>query len=120
MPRIFIVDDDEYILKSLARILRRPGYQVTAFSSAEEILPHLGEAPDLLICDYHLPKVDGLTIITRVKAASPATRTMLLSGGVEDDPVMEALEKKILDRFATKPWHQEELVTMIQELLGPQ
>lgn len=118
MTRIFIVDDDEFILKSLARILRRPGFEISTFGHAEEVLPRLTERPDLLICDYYLPKVNGLSIIGQAKAASPGTRTVLLSGGVEDDPVLEALEKKTLDRFATKPWHQEELVAMVLELLG--
>ncbi|MBI5549756.1 MAG: response regulator [Deltaproteobacteria bacterium] len=117
MPRIFIVDDDELILKSLTRVLRRPGTEIVSFSGAEAVFPRLAEGPDLLICDYHLPKVDGLTIATEAKRVSAKTRTMLLSGGVEDDAIVSALQSGTLDRYSVKPWHHDELLALVDELL---
>jgi len=116
--RIFIVDDDELILKSLARVLRRPGFEVVSFATADAVLARLGEAPDLLICDYHLPGVDGVTIAGHAKLAYPNARTILLSGGVEDDVVQAAMDAKVVDRFASKPWHHDDLLALVDGLLA--
>jgi len=118
MPRIFIVDDDEFILKSLTRVLRRPGYDIVGFGSPEDILERIGEGPDLVICDFHLPRIDGLSVVAQAKNANPRTRTMILSGGIADDDVTAALDKGSLDRFVTKPWHHDELVGVVSELLA--
>jgi CheY-like chemotaxis protein len=115
---IFVIDDDELILKSLSRTLRRPGYEVASFSSAAAALARLGDAPDLVICDYHLPKVDGLSFATQAKSAHPKARTILLSGAIEDDEVLAALRSKIVDRFVVKPWRYEELVALVDGLMA--
>jgi two-component system, probable response regulator PhcQ len=117
MATIFIVDDDPLILKSLSRIFSRAGFDVVSFEAPEPAIARLNEAPDFLICDYHLPRIDGLAVSVAAKNANPKIRTMLLSGGVEDDAVIEALAAKKVDKFATKPWRQGELVAMVQEML---
>jgi DNA-binding NtrC family response regulator len=117
MATIFLVDDDELILKSLARMLRRPGLTVHAFGSAQEVMERLAEAPDLLVSDYHLPGVDGLGLAALAKKASPKVKTAILSGGVEDDRVAEAMGNGTLDRFLQKPWRQDELLASLEELL---
>jgi len=116
--RIFVVDDDEIILKSLSRTLRRPGFEVLSFNSAEAALARLGEAPDLIVCDYHLPKVDGLSVAAQAKRAHPRARTLLMSGAIEDDAVLAALQSKVVDRFLVKPWRQDELLALVDALLA--
>ncbi len=117
MPTIFIVDDDELILKSLARMLRLPGFSVHAFGTAKEVIDHLSEAPDLLISDYHLPSVDGIDLAVMAKKLHPKVKTAILSGGVEDDRVAEAMGNGTLDRFLQKPWRHDELLAAVRELL---
>jgi two-component system, probable response regulator PhcQ len=115
---IFVVDDDELILKSLSRMLRRPGFEVASFSNADAALARLSDAPDLIVCDYHLPKVDGLSVAAQAKRALPRARTLLLSGAVEDDAVSDALRTKVVDRFLAKPWRQDELLSLVDALLA--
>jgi DNA-binding NtrC family response regulator len=119
MPTIFIVDDDELILKSLARMLRRPGFTVRAFGSAQEVLDSLGEGPDLLISDYHLPSCDGIDLAAAAKKAAPGVKTAILSGGVEDERVAEAMQNGTLDRFLQKPWRHDDLLQAVDDLLMP-
>ncbi len=117
MPTIFIVDDDELILKSLARILRRPDLTVRAFGTAQEVLDHLAESPDLLISDYHLPNVDGIDLAAAAKKVLPGVKTAILSGGVEDDRACDAMRSGTLDRFLHKPWRHDELLAAVDDLL---
>jgi YesN/AraC family two-component response regulator len=65
-----------------------------------------------------MPKVDGVAIATRAKSISPKVKTVLLSGGAEDDGVLAALDARTVDRFANKPWHQDELVAIVDGLLA--
>jgi len=117
--RIFVVDDDPLILKSLSRMLQRPGYEIVAFLNPEELLERLSEGPDLLICDYHLPRRDGVDLAAEAKRVHPSVRTMLLTGGFEDERVVAALAHKTIDRFLSKPWRHEELVRAVEDLLPP-
>jgi CheY-like chemotaxis protein len=55
MPRIFIIDDDELLRRALGTQVSRLGFAVTAFESADAVLPHAGERPDLVFCDLNLP-----------------------------------------------------------------
>ncbi len=118
MKKIFVIDDDDLILKSLVRSLNGPGIEVVAFCSGEEALSRLKENPNLLICDYHLPKTSGLSVLSKAKQVNSEIRTLLLSGGVKDERISAALESKTLDQFLTKPWHHDELLSMTRSLLN--
>lgn len=115
--RAFIVDDEDLIRRSLTRLLRRIGFDVIVFGTPEDAMSRLAEGPDLLVCDYHLPRIDGLAISAEAKRVSPKTRTMILSGGAEDAPLLAALAAKTVDRFLTKPWNHDELIATIHTLL---
>jgi CheY-like chemotaxis protein len=119
MPLVFIVDDEELVLRSLHRLLSRAGISAFAFSEPEAALARREERPDLLICDYQLPRIDGLTLAREFKHSSPATRTMLLSGGVADEAVATALSDGTVDAFCGKPWLFDEMLTAVRGLLPP-
>ena len=60
---VFIVDDDASIRKSLERLLRSSGFEVVAFSSAEEYLGNVPVAgPSCLVLDVWLPGLDGFAL----------------------------------------------------------
>jgi two-component system repressor protein LuxO len=117
MADIFILDDDDLIRRALKRLLQSRGAEVEVFSTAEQALERLGERPQLLICDYHLPKFDGLEMAQRLKSASPSSKVLLLSGDLEDEAVTAALECGRVDRFLCKPWHQQDLLEAVESLL---
>lgn len=119
MPMVFIVDDEELVLKSLSRLLRRAGFDTATFSTGEQALARREERPDLLVCDYRLPRTDGLTIVREFKDAFPKTKTMLLSGGVPDEAVTAALDDGTLDLFFAKPWMLDDLLSAVGGLLPP-
>ena len=120
MRKIFIVDDEALILKSLTRLLRQPDAVISPFSEPEQLLAALKEKPDLIVSDYHLPRIDGVTVVREAKRLVPTVKTVLLSGGMEDEVIAAAIKAGDVDRFLSKPWRHEELLEAIQELLGPQ
>ncbi len=119
MANLFVLDDDEMILRSLSRQLAHAGHKVGAFSTAEQVLAHLSESPSLLVCDYHMPRIDGLELARSVKRQCPSCKVLLLSGGIQDEPIEEALRSKTIDGFLGKPFQHQELLATVDGLLGP-
>ena len=84
--RILLVDDDPVLLKSLRDILEADGHRVTAVSGGEEgqrtfrEMLATGQPPDVVITDLGMPQVDGRAVAAAVKASSPTTPVILLTG----------------------------------------
>ena len=91
---ILIVDDDEGVTQTFARMLRSKGIQVRTALNAETGLRAAGEAhPDAIILDLRMPLVDGLGFLRRLRArrrASDATPVAIVTGDYFlDDAVVD-------------------------------
>lgn len=82
--RVLLADDDPLSLLTLARLLERDGYEVTAVAGGLAALAALkdGAAFDCVVTDLQMPGADGLQVAAQARALSPAPRVVLLSGGV--------------------------------------
>src|ERR1700737_1873458 len=79
--RILVVDDEPMRSDSLRQHLVEEGYAVdTAASGTEAIDLFDGGAHHLVICDLHLPDIDGLTLLRHMKDAKPATEVIVITG----------------------------------------
>lgn len=103
---IALIDDDEEVGKSLALMLRTKGYIVELFTNGLDYLTRRGgSAPDCLIIDYKMPKIDGLELLSRVRAQGELTPAVMMTGffsnslakSAEDVGYLETMEKP-LDR----------------------
>ncbi len=71
-PRLLLVDDEENILRSLRRVLRRGEWEIETAPNAEEALKLLHSfAPVVVISDFRMPGMNGVEFLTRVKETSP-------------------------------------------------
>src|SRR5215468_7108759 len=110
---VFIVDDDEAILRALSRLLGACGYDVKAFSSSEAFLAESDPAiPGCVILDVLMPGLDGL----RLQAAlndSGIERPVIFITGYGDIPMsVQAMKAGAVD-FLTKPINDEVLLAAI-------
>ena len=81
---ILCVDDNEQSLSIRKVMLETRGYRVIACSNAEEALEHFRKGGiDLVLTDLIMPGVDGSKLIEEIKAISPQTPAILLSGKVK-------------------------------------
>jgi two-component system, OmpR family, response regulator CpxR len=81
---ILCVDDNEQSLSIRKVMLETRGYRVLAFSDAQQALDRFAEGGvDLVLTDLVMPGVDGSKLIEGVKARSPETPAILLSGKVK-------------------------------------
>ena len=114
--RILIIEDDEEILRVLRRVLTYEGYIVdTALTGMAGITLANEQAPDLVILDLMLPKMDGLEVCTQLQKIGNQPILMLTAKDTLHDRV-EGLDAGA-DDYMVKPFEIEELLARIRALL---
>ena len=114
--RILIVEDQINLAEALAQILRKNNYTVDTANDGEAGLDNaLSGIYDLIILDIMLPKLDGITILKRLRKASiPAPVLMLTAKGEISDKVL-GLDSGA-DDYLAKPFATEELLARIRAM----
>ena len=80
MPTILIVDDDPKLLKMLQRTLTYEGLSVVTATNGLEALPLVQTSkPDMIIVDWMMPKMDGLSFIQRLRDDQNKTLVLMLT-----------------------------------------
>ncbi len=98
--RVLIVDDDRILLRSLTRLLERRGYQVTGAPNGAEGLKRASETHfNLALVDYHLPDTTGPHVIRAIKATSPSTAVIAVTGQGDAAIAFEMLREGASDYF---------------------
>ena len=121
--RILIVEDDADLGKFISKGLKEERYAVDLAADGEEGLEFAMASPyELLIIDIMLPKMDGLTLCRRLRAAGNRTPILLLTARDSIDDKVGGLDTGA-DDYLTKPFAFDELLARIRALLrrgGPQ
>lgn len=116
MDKIIIIDDEENILKSLQRALRsQDQWDVEVYSHPEQALRRLQTSiVDVVISDYNMPDINGLDLLQELKALQPDAVRILLTGMVNVETVIAAVNQAGVFRFISKPWDDAELIDSIE------
>lgn len=113
---LLLVDDEENILSSLRRLLRRDGYQIHLAGSGQEGLKILAqEDVDVIVSDQRMPGMTGTEFLSRARLVRPESVRIVLSGYTELESVTAAINEGSVFRFLTKPWDDELLRKHIAE-----
>ncbi len=84
-PRVLLIDDEPDILEVLSMMLNRDGFEVSVAASGEEALGILvSNVFDIVVCDYMMPKMDGITMLKQVRANKDYTPYIFFSGNADD------------------------------------
>ena len=115
-PRVLVVEDDEDIAQALQRSLRMEGYDVRTSPDGEDALEQgRSFAPDLVILDLGLPKLDGVEVAKALRADEDVPILMLTA--------RDALESRVegldagADDYLVKPFERQELLARMRALL---
>ena len=115
-PRVLVVEDDEEIAQVLQRSLRLDGYEVRLAADGEAALDTAAAYhPDLVILDLGLPRLDGMEVARRLRAADDVPILMLTA--------RDALESRVegldagADDYLVKPFERQELLARLRALL---
>ncbi len=116
--RIMLVDDEDGILRAIKRELAKEPYELETFTDAAQALDRFSMVEfDLVIADYRMPGMDGVTMLTEIKKIRPDTIRIVLSGTADLEVLVEAINKAEIYRFIGKPWVDYELKIIIAQAL---
>ena len=115
--KILLVDDDPGLLRLLSIRLRAEGYEVEAVESAAKALATLGRfAPDLVITDLRMDKMDGIGLLKELQTRSPGLRVVIVTAhGTIPDAVVATQSGAF--GFLTKPIDKDELMQTVESAL---
>jgi PAS domain S-box-containing protein len=116
--KVVYVDDEDPLVFLVTRQLRRRGYDVTGYGSAEAALTAIDEGGtpfDVLVTDYNMPRMSGIDLIRAVKAVRKDARFVLTSGFISDEMRTQAAELEV-EHLIYKPNNVDELCEAIDRV----
>ena len=118
MPRILLVDDEWLITMSMGTVLQEEGYEIiSAADGAKGLELALSEAPDLVITDHMMPRMDGLTMVARIREKN-ASVPILLATAVGKNQ-LPADREVLVQGYLSKPVAARELLSAVKQFLKP-
>ena len=117
--KILICDDEEGMRRYLGKMLKSWGYQAEGFASPILLLKTLKEtdsAADLLLLDVKMPEMDGIEVLTQLKAQLPQLPVIMMTGHGTIESAVEAMKIGAHD-YLTKPFPQEKLFALVKHTL---
>ena len=119
-PQLLIVDDDDGVVQSFARVLRLQGYDVVTASNGDAALTRAIESkPDAIVLDLRMPLADGMTFLRRLRAAKSCRRTpvAIITGDYFLDIATAEEAKTLGAEIFFKPVWIEDLIAIARQLL---
>jgi DNA-binding NtrC family response regulator len=119
---IVLVDDEEMVLTSLRSILAlETDYHVETFTSAGTALEFINSKDvDLVLSDYLMPEMDGITFLAKVREIKPEIPRIILTGYADKENAIKAINEVGLYQYIEKPWDNEDLMIIIRNGLEKQ
>jgi two-component system response regulator DctR len=116
-PTVFIVDDDEAVLDSIAELVMSVGLQAATFHSAQEFRDSFRpERPGCLVLDVRMAHKSGLLLQEELNAIGARIPIVFISGHGDIAVAIKAIKAGAID-FVQKPYHEQQLLDSINEAL---
>ncbi|OHB32552.1 MAG: hybrid sensor histidine kinase/response regulator [Desulfuromonadaceae bacterium GWC2_58_13] len=115
--RIVVVDDEKIILELTSMILRSKGYQVFTAENGQEGMALIEkERPALVLLDYMMPAMDGLTALKKIRESYPDTYVMMFTGKGSEEIAVELMKAGASD-YILKPFNNQDLVDRLENIM---
>ena len=119
---IVLIDDEERIVKYLVKCLKRKGYRIDGYTSAEEALEIMRQEPgrwNVAVIDYMMPHVKGTALAHRIKILQPDMGIIMITGLVEAD-ALQMCKEGLIEKILIKPLNIEELIEAVETTVSHQ
>lgn len=115
--KILVVDDEQSMREFLDIMLKKEGYKVSLASNGEEVLKYIDkDIFDLVLLDIRMPKMDGITVLRKIKSTSPETVVIMITAYASADTAIKAMKEGAYD-YITKPFKVDEIKLIIKNAL---
>ena len=115
LSRVLYVDDEPSICRVFTRLFEtEPHVQVTTRSSAGQAVHLLGAQKfDVVVCDLRMSGMNGIELLSFAKNVQPGARRILVSGIIDLEALINAVNRAGIDNVMLKPWDNQELVDAV-------
>lgn len=115
--RILVIDDEALILDLAVMLLTALGYEVVTAESGEEGLAMAErEKPSLVLLDYMMPGMDGMSTLREMRQRFPDTYVIMLTGKGNEEVAVEVMKAGAAD-YILKPFSNQDLIERIENVL---
>ena len=116
MLNVLLVEDEAELRESLQELLADAGHKVhVAADGAAGVDEVRRSAFDAVICDVHLPRMDGLTLFRTIRKEAPATEVILMTAFAEVGQAVSAVKEGAYD-YLVKPFDVDELLVQLRRI----
>jgi FixJ family two-component response regulator len=124
MGKVFIVDDEEHVRKTVGLVLRQGGYEVLEAADGEEAIAVIQSYPagfpvQAIICDIHMPKVSGNDLVSFIRAKLPLIPIIVLTGHPNVRGAAFMFKQGVVD-YLIKPAQPQTLLDAVGRAIGEQ
>jgi len=117
-PMVYVVDDDDTVRDSVLNLLRAEGFEARGFASGPDFVGEVRtEAPSCLVCDMHMPELDGLEVAAEL-ARLGADIPVIFMTGFGTIPMSVRAMKAGAVEFLTKPVAPDDLLQAVRDALA--
>lgn len=116
MNIVLFVDDEVSILNAVERTFQDSGLRVLTANSAKKALEILErDEIAVIVTDNMMPGMNGIELLTRIRMLSPDTVRVMMTAYADLNMAIDAINKSEVFRFVTKPWNNDDLITVVNE-----
>ena len=114
--RVVLVDDEPMVAAALRAFLElETSYEIASFTSPLKALEAIAaEHVHVVVADYMMPELDGISFLKQVREARPVTTRILLTGYADKNNAIRAINEAGLYYYLEKPWDNEHLKIIIR------
>lgn len=118
--RVLLVDDSETVLSMEKMILARGPFEIlTARDGVEAVSKARSEAPDVILLDVVMPRLDGLAACAAIRASPTTSRIPIIMVTTRgEEHIIEAAYRSGCNDYVTKPINGDELLAKLYDILG--
>ena len=120
MKKIFIIDDESYIIDSLTRLLKKEGYDTFGTTNPMEGIVEVRKLrPDLIIIDLKMPSMSGFDIVQEIRKDKILEKIpiIVLTGSQELQTIVKLRQLGVAD-YIVKPYYRDDLINRVKKALG--
>lgn len=114
---VLIIEDEATLARNMKTYLQRQGYEVVAVRTGEEGLAQVSESrPDMVLLDYHLPKMNGIEFLEQLRKLGRQIKTIMITGQGNSDVAGQAIIAGAC-RYLSKPLALSDLKIVVEQAL---
>ena len=114
--RVLVIEDEPRLARHITTALERANHESSArYDGVEGLQAALRDSPELVVLDLNLPKLDGLTVLSRLRKAQCPARILILTARGQTSDRIKGL-KAGADDYLGKPFSMDELLARVEAL----